>query len=83
MKMKPPSGPKNKPNSNPISPKGQNELKIACRKIWLHPIIGVQPQMPCYVRDGLYTNHAQDGIYTDYLVPLVAIHSFKVNWRQE
>ena len=33
---------KNKPNSNPILsavggfPKGQNELKIACRKIWPH-----------------------------------------------
>jgi len=31
---------KNKPNSNPKQtqfPKGQNELKIACRKIWPHP----------------------------------------------
>jgi len=33
MKMKPPSGQKNKPNSNPISSKA----KIACRKIWPHP----------------------------------------------
>ena len=31
------STPKNKPNSKPISPKGQNELKIACQKIWPHP----------------------------------------------
>ena len=31
------SSPKNKPNSNPISPKGQNELKIPCRKIRPHP----------------------------------------------
>ncbi len=31
------SRPKNKPNSNPISPKGQNELKIACQKIRPHP----------------------------------------------
>ena len=30
------AGQKNKPNSNPIS-KGQNELKIACQKIWPHP----------------------------------------------
>jgi len=47
--MKPPSGPKkqtqNKPNFKPCPerirmgqfPKGQNELKNACRKIRLHP----------------------------------------------
>ena len=28
--------PKNKPNQTQF-PKGQNELKIACRKIWPHP----------------------------------------------
>jgi len=43
--MKPPSGPR---KTNPIKacpersrmgqfPKGQNELKIACQKIWQHP----------------------------------------------
>jgi hypothetical protein len=51
-------------------PKGQNRLPENLAT----PIIGVQPQIPCYVRDGLYT---------DYLVLLVAIHSCKVNWRQE
>jgi len=35
------SSQKNKPNSNPISPKGQNELKIACQKIWPHPALDI------------------------------------------
>jgi len=80
--MKPTSGPK---KTNPIQTqskpvlsavewanffKGQNRLPENPAT----PIIGVQPQIPCYVRDGLYT---------DYLVLLVAIHSCKVNWRQE
>jgi len=79
------SGPKkqtqNKPNlvRRRRIPKGQYRLPENPAT----PIIGVQPQIPCYVRDGPYTDHAQDGIYTDYLVPLVAIHSCKVNWRQE
>ena len=28
---------KNKPKTKPISPKGQNEIKIACQKIRPHP----------------------------------------------
>jgi hypothetical protein len=50
MKMKPPSGPKKQTQTNPIKacpersrmgqfPKGQNELKIACRKIRPHPTV--------------------------------------------
>jgi len=37
MKMKPPSGPKKQTQFKPNFFKGQNELKIACRKIRPHP----------------------------------------------
>ena len=45
MKMKPPSGPKKQTQNKAYPersrmgqfPKDQNELKIACRKIWPHP----------------------------------------------
>ncbi len=35
--MKPPSGPKKQTQFKPNFFKGQNELKIACQKIWPHP----------------------------------------------
>jgi len=37
MKMKPPSGPKKQTQNKANFFKGQNEQKIACRKIWPHP----------------------------------------------
>ena len=46
MKMKPPSGPKKTNPNKPNFFKGQNELKIACPKIWPHP--GV-PKLPKFI----------------------------------
>jgi len=42
---------------------------------------GVPPQIPCFVRDGVYTDLAQAG--TDFLVFSVAIKRCKANGRQE